>query len=408
MTCEVAVMNKRGVALAADSAVTLGDGQKVYHTAEKLFQLSSSVGIMTFGAADIMGVPWETVIKLYSQKLGGRSLDQLEQYARGFLQFIEESESLFPDSAQCQSFRELVGGYWREWYLDPLMERLDGDAKGAGERANAIFSELIARDIEECKNCKPLQEMGDGYGERVIAKGDAVLNELEEELFGRFKLSRKVRAELRATTRYRYEREDPEYDDWSPLAPSGIVIAGFGEAEAFPVVMSYLVGTVAAGKLRFTKREDAHIGQKDVDANVIPFAQRHVIDMFYGGILPPLREKLEEMVVNGVAQCLKRTGGKRGAITELSEKCARGILKEFDSEARDSHSEPLLQAVAALPRRELARLAEALVNLTAFMAEMSADQVETVGGPIDIALISKGDGFVWIKHKDPSRDPVAL
>ena len=34
MTCEVAVMNKRGIALAADSAVTLGNGKKTYHTAE--------------------------------------------------------------------------------------------------------------------------------------------------------------------------------------------------------------------------------------------------------------------------------------------------------------------------------------------------------------------------------------
>jgi hypothetical protein len=41
MTCEVAVMNKRGVALAADSAVTFAPEQKVYYSAEKLFQLSS-------------------------------------------------------------------------------------------------------------------------------------------------------------------------------------------------------------------------------------------------------------------------------------------------------------------------------------------------------------------------------
>ena len=53
MTCEVAVMNTRGIALAADSAVTLGDGQKIYHSAEKLLQLAPSapVGIMTFGSA---------------------------------------------------------------------------------------------------------------------------------------------------------------------------------------------------------------------------------------------------------------------------------------------------------------------------------------------------------------------
>lgn len=99
MTCEVAVMNKRGVALAADSAVTLGDGEKVYLTAEKLFLISPAasaaaaspvpVGIMTYGGADIMGVPWETVVKLYAQKLGRRTFDRLEQYAQDFLRFVE-------------------------------------------------------------------------------------------------------------------------------------------------------------------------------------------------------------------------------------------------------------------------------------------------------------------------------
>ncbi len=65
MTYKVAVMNKRGIALAADSAVTLGNRKKIYHTAEKLFSLSQSlpVAIMTFGAADMMNVPWETVVK---------------------------------------------------------------------------------------------------------------------------------------------------------------------------------------------------------------------------------------------------------------------------------------------------------------------------------------------------------
>jgi len=40
MTCEVIVMNQRGIALAADSAVTLGSGDKIYHSAEKLFPFS--------------------------------------------------------------------------------------------------------------------------------------------------------------------------------------------------------------------------------------------------------------------------------------------------------------------------------------------------------------------------------
>jgi len=43
-------------------------------------------------------------------------------------------------------------------------------------------------------------------------------------------------------------------------------------------------------------------------------------------------------------------------------------------------------------------MAESLVNLTSFKRRITAE-TETVGGPIDVAVISKGDGFVWIKRK---------
>jgi hypothetical protein len=43
-------------------------------------------------------------------------------------------------------------------------------------------------------------------------------------------------------------------------------------------------------------------------------------------------------------------------------------------------------------------MAEALVNLTKLKRRVS-DQQETVGGPVDVALITKGDGFVWVRRK---------
>jgi hypothetical protein len=47
-------------------------------------------------------------------------------------------------------------------------------------------------------------------------------------------------------------------------------------------------------------------------------------------------------------------------------------------------------------------MAEALVSLTAFLMQMSPDQSETVAEPINVAVLSKGNGFIWIKHKDPT------
>lgn len=52
-------------------------------------------------------------------------------------------------------------------------------------------------------------------------------------------------------------------------------------------------------------------------------------------------------------------------------------------------------------------MAEALVNLTSTKRKVTAEQ-ETVGGPIDVAVISKNDGFVWVRRKhyfDPMLNP---
>ena len=47
MTVEIVVMNTRGIALATDSAVTIG-GRKVYNSTNKLFELTKEqpVGVM--------------------------------------------------------------------------------------------------------------------------------------------------------------------------------------------------------------------------------------------------------------------------------------------------------------------------------------------------------------------------
>jgi hypothetical protein len=62
------------------------------------------------------------------------------------------------------------------------------------------------------------------------------------------------------------------------------------------------------------------------------------------------------------------------------------------------HSDPIVEIVNHLPKEELADMAEALVNLTSFKRHVT-HHAETVGGPIDVATISRGDGFIWIKRK---------
>ena len=73
MTSEIAVMNQRAVALAADSAVTLIDGGTVVvrNDQRKLFNLveGKPIGLMFFGVADVMGHPWDQLIENYQTKV---------------------------------------------------------------------------------------------------------------------------------------------------------------------------------------------------------------------------------------------------------------------------------------------------------------------------------------------------
>ncbi len=89
--------------------------------------------------------------------------------------------------------------------------------------------------------------------------------------------------------------------------------------------------------------------------------------------------------------------GKKPRAHQERKKKFAGYMRE---EIVQGYDQPFMSAVSALPRQDLAKVPEALVNLTAFLMHMTADQDETVAEPIDVALLSKCDGFTWVRHKE--------
>ena len=94
MTAEIAIMNLQAVALAADSAATAyPDGnQKIFSSANKLFALSevAPVGILVYGNASFMSIPWETIVKEYRRNLGKTTCAYLHEYSADFCRFVTE------------------------------------------------------------------------------------------------------------------------------------------------------------------------------------------------------------------------------------------------------------------------------------------------------------------------------
>ena len=110
MTSEVVVMNRMGIALAADSVVSIfanGVHKKRHDSVVKLFMLSEKhpVGIMVYNNASLLGVPWETIIKLFRKSLGEKSFEMLEEYGHELIKFLMNKETIFPMEVQQKYFR---------------------------------------------------------------------------------------------------------------------------------------------------------------------------------------------------------------------------------------------------------------------------------------------------------------
>lgn len=194
-------------------------------------------------------------------------------------------------------------------------------------------------------------------------------------------------------------------------AQSGFVVAGFGENELFPSLIEYQIeGVIYPRFLRLRSQKSASISSQ-IGAHISPFAQAEMVHSFMTGVDPALRDNVErvlsgllsrfsQMAESQVASDLPE--GKMSQFKLALEDAVAASMDQFRQELNDysrrRHIDPVIDAVALLPKDQLAVMAETLVALTSFKRKMSKD-LETVGGAIDVAVISKGDGFVWIKRK---------
>jgi len=195
---------------------------------------------------------------------------------------------------------------------------------------------------------------------------------------------------------------------------TGFVIAGFGTNDIFPRLRSFEFQYSALG-LHRTRRGTEIAISDDLDAQIEPFAQRDVMATFVEGMHPMYRETVLPALVGNYFDEIRKlllaeTPPKTDdadAVDALRDGLLERLAKQLQETAYAYFILPHVQVVSTMPKEELAVLAEAFINLTALKRKASQDQ-ETVGGPTDVAVISKGDGFIWVKRKhyfDPKLNP---
>ena len=91
MTSEILILTPSAVALAADSAVTIGN-RKTYNGVNKLFMLSNDppMGIMTYNLSNFSSIPLETIIKEFRAEIKTEGLTTVIEFMDKFIEFLDE------------------------------------------------------------------------------------------------------------------------------------------------------------------------------------------------------------------------------------------------------------------------------------------------------------------------------
>ena len=412
MTAEIVVMNQMGVALAADSAVTLdflsqnGLTRKIYNTTNKLFALSKyhPVGIMIFGNAGLLGTPWEIIIKKYRASIGKSSFSTIDEYAKDFVKYLK---NFFPSIEQDRYFLSIVHDNF-SIIKDEIDKQVNSIIEENG-KVNVLEIRRIIKNVisQVQKNIStiPLAEgVPDDFVQELTDIHKDSISKAFKEIFEKLPITKKDRnklCEIPASIAVREPFYTPD--------GSGVVIAGYGEREIFPSVLSMTIEGVVGGLVRYKTDNNFKIDYNN-NATIHAFAQNEMVCTFMEGIDPRINKMLEGLLSNllqeyprilldNVSLLDEQQKAKEVAeLQEIGKNLFTEIRKDLLEYKRKEFVNPILSAVGALPKDELAIMAETLVNLTSFKRKVSMDS-ETVGGPIDVAVISKGDGFVWIKRK---------
>lgn len=419
MTCEIVIMNQHAVALAADSAMTVErwvnnkKETRYFKGSNKIFQLTHNdpVGLMIFDTALLQGVPWDLIVKEYrnQQKV---QYPTLKEYADSLFAYIAGSVLHYP---QARRIDLLLGLCQRSTYI--LLTHFSGTLNlkeappnpvAANTALDAAMSTLLTT-----LNANGLHSSIPAYADQqALATHGIRITEAVTKLVGDSIAGNEIAADYafdiaklcQLTVAYLYRHFD------SVMPRTGMVFSGYGTEELFPSYLEYEIFGLLDNVL---VRKFSHSAKITPESNsyVKPFATTQMVDTFLLGFSPDVLKRVSEEFQNSIQSLITQISAAHGINTGHTADDIAKLRSEFSDRwtdaVTDNHFQPIRQVIGSLPTSEMAELAETMIMLESLRERVTADS-QSVSGPIDVAVITRNEGFIWIKRKhyfDAEKNP---
>ena len=189
-----------------------------------------------------------------------------------------------------------------------------------------------------------------------------------------------------------------------------LIFSGFGKDEEYPVLVKVMVegGFDSRVCYHINKEEIYKISDKKPVA-ICPFAQKDIMEALLTGIEPYYykkiceeAEQIYERIIDRLDFSVPSNPDQRNELKKLLDGVKyKDLIKQFKrygKNLRETERGQWLKALRDYDLQDMARLAENFIAMTSFERHMTFSP-EGVGGPIDLAVITKNEGFTWLNRK---------
>lgn len=331
MTAIVGLLNKKGIAIAADSAVTFNNGYKilnkednkddkkevilndikVVNSGDKMLRLmdGQSIAVMIVGNSHLLfpslhHLPWDVIIRWYRKKHDNSGFSKFQDYIYDFLNFVD--------------------------------------------------TEVISYEIKK----NPVL---------------AVLTEKEKDM----------------------EEQD-----------TYLYFAGYATNDLYPSMCQVKISGVLNGKLNYKGPENMKIISTNNESDILFGGQKDIIEAILYGI----QEKRIHGICNRFPHFLKSILYQEDDYiyyaNKINDKIIYKTAKDIIRDNEKKQFDQWLGTIKSYSLQEMACLAENMIKATSLHRKITFQQ-EGVGGLVDLALITRTEGFQWLNRKswyEPSRN----
>ena len=423
MTAVIGILNKRGVAIAADSAVTRTreDNRKYTKNGNKMLRISNCtpISVMITGNADFLKIPWEVIVRRYREQRGDVALSSVEQYVYDFFGYISKSDIFW--TKDCEDWVRYILGWLISHILrnERVKEQTSVCNKGKLYRPKTFLKVFVAelkRSEKEFLKRGTTTQFEDYSAEQFHQYARPIIDKFFENKLAEIETTAEENEKhLKDKDIYNLLlniKDEIEHSLLKHLVTpicrrfsATLVFSGFGRDEEYP---SLIAAEVNGG---FDHIVNFHIKPE----NIIKIDDKHPV-----AICPFAQSDVVEAILKGVQMgFIQKTN--RSLYQKISDLWSNDEEEVFDSEffklLNEVDYEPHHKRLYAKVNKQIkgnnsawekslenydlqsmAALANNLIALTGFHRILTFQQ-EGVGGPVDLAVISKNEGFTWLNRK---------